>query len=194
MAHRLKKGPITNRMKPNVSEGFTFLEVLIVLVFLCIVVMIGWPSLNAALGGYRLSGAAQDVVTAIEFAQMAATSGSQTRVTVDTSANSIIVEQFANSADLFGGGDELNASDVDDGAFKPMENPMNKGTDYNIALSGQDRYPGVDITAVDFGGNSFVTFDALGSPSSGGTVTLALGGRQMVVTVNSLTGTVTVSG
>jgi type II secretory pathway pseudopilin PulG len=181
-------------MKPHVSEGFTVLEVLIVVVFLCIVVMIGWPSLNAALGGYRLSGAAQDVVTALEFAQTAATSGSQTRVTVDAGANTILVEQFANTADLFGGGDELNPSDVDGGTFKPMGNPMNKGTDYKITLSSQDRYPGVDITAVDFGGNNFVTFDALGSPSCGGTVTLAVGSRQMVVTVNSLTGNVTVSG
>ncbi len=138
-----------------------------------IVVMLGWPSLNAALGDYRLSGAAQEMVTALEFAQLSATSGTQTRVTIDAGADTILVEQFASTADLFGGGDELNENDVEGGAFTPMGNPMNKGTDYNITLSSQDRYPGVDITAVDFGGNNYVTFDALGSPSSGGTATLA---------------------
>ena len=175
------------------ASGFTFLEVLIVVVFLSIVVMVGWPSLNAALGDYRLSGAAQEMVTALEFAQLSATSGTQTRVTIDAGADTILVEQFESSADLFGGGDELNENDVEGGSFTPMGNPINKGTDYSISISNEDRFDGVDITAVDFGGNNFATFDALGSPSSGGTVTLALGSRQMIVTLDALTGKVTVS-
>lgn len=180
-------------MKSQIPEGFSFLEVLIVLVFLSIVIMVGWPSLNAALGDYRLSAAAQEMVTALEFAQLNATSGPQTRVTIDAGAETILVERFTIPADLFGGGDALNENDVEGGAFAPMGNPVHKGTDYNLTLSNQDRYPGVDITAVDFDGKNFVTFDSQGSPSSGGTTTLALGDRLIIVTLDALTGKVTVS-
>jgi Tfp pilus assembly protein FimT len=180
-------------MKHRISEGFTFLEVLIVVVFLSIVIMLGWPSLNAALGDYRLSGAAQEVVTALEFAQLSATSGNQTRVVIGAPQDRIAVRQFNITADLFIGGDTLAEADVENGTFEFMGNPMNKGTDYEIDFSNERRFQGVDITASDFNQGNAVIFDTLGAPSKGGTVTLALGNRQMVVTLDALTGKVTVS-
>jgi len=182
-----------NWVKKQSPAGFTLAEILIVLVFMSIVVMLGWPSLNAALGDFRLSGGAQETVNALEFAQLTATSGRKTRVTIDAVADTILVEQFNPVIDLLGGESELGEADVEGGAFAPMGNPMNKGTDYNISLPSEDRFDGVDITAVDFSHGNLVAFDALGCPSSGGTVTLALGSRQMVVTLDSLTGKVTVS-
>jgi hypothetical protein len=75
-----------------------------------------------------------------------------------------------------------------------MQYPPKKGTDYLIFLGDEDRFKGVDITTSDFNPPADnVIFDTLGTPSKGGTVTLALGGRQMVVTLNALTGKVTVT-
>jgi type II secretory pathway pseudopilin PulG len=181
-------------MNQKISAGFAFLEILIVSVLLSIVVMLGWPSLNAALGDYRLSGAAQEIVNALEFAQLTAmTSGSQTRVVIAAPADRIGVRQFDITADLFNGGDTLAEATVENGTFKLMGNPMNKGTDYEIDLPDERRFQGVDITASDFNAGNHVDFDSLGAPSKGGTVTLALGNRQMVVTLDALTGKVSVS-
>ena len=94
---------------------------------------------------------------------------------------------------MFTGGDTLAAADVESGTYELMQYPLKKGTDYRIYLGDEDRFKGVDITASDFEPGSAVTFDALGTPSKGGTVTLTLGSRQMVVTLNELTGKVTVT-
>jgi hypothetical protein len=74
-----------------------------------------------------------------------------------------------------------------------MQNPMNRGTDYQIVIPDLDRAKEVDIAVVDFGGGEVVTFSALGSPSAGGSVTLTLGSRQVLLTVDALTGQITAS-
>jgi prepilin-type N-terminal cleavage/methylation domain-containing protein len=183
-----------NGVKKHSSPGFTLLEVLIVVVFMSIVVMLGWPALNAAMGGSRLLGAAQEVVNAVEFAQLTAmTSGRITRVVISNVADSIGVRQYEINADLFGGGDELVDSDVESGTFELMGNPMNKGAEYKIILPDETRFQGVDITTSDFFGVNALNFDTLGAPSHGGTITLALGGDQVIVSLDALTGKVTVS-
>ena len=176
----------------RVPAGFTLFEILIVTFLLGVMAMLGWPTLNSALADSRLSGASSDVITSLEFAQLKAmNSGRQTRVTIDAGAETILVEQFASSADF--SQSEVAEADVEDGVFAPVGNPLNRGVDYNINLSNQALFGGVDVTAVDFGGGNSVTYDTLGAPSSGGTVTLTFGTRQVVVTLDSLTGKVTVS-
>jgi len=173
----------------RVPAGFTLLEILIVTLLLGILAMIAWPTFNSAVDGSRLSGASSDVVTSLEFAQLKAmNSGRRTRVTVDAGAETILVEQFTSSADFTQS--QLAEAAVEGGEFATVGNPLNRGADYNLNLSNQAMFGGVDVTAVDFDGGNSVTFDALGAPSSGGTVTLA---GQVVVTLDSLTGKVTVS-
>ena len=175
------------------SAGFTLMETMIVFLLLGIITMLGWPALNSSLEHHRLSGAASEIVTALEFAQLRALSGRDTRVVIGAPQDRIAVRQYKTPADLFGGGDELPENDVENETFELMGNPMNKGTNYVIRLSDESRFKGVDITASDFNTEAPVRFDALGSPSKGGTVTLAYGSRQMVVTLDALTGKVTVS-
>lgn len=176
----------------RVPAGFTLFEILIVTFLLGVMAMLGWPTLNSALADSRLSGASSDVITSLEFAQLKAmNSGRQTRVTIDAGAETILVEQFASSADF--SQSEVAKADVEGGVFAPVGNPLNRGVDYNINLSNQALFGGVDVTAVDFGGGNSVTYDTQGTPSSGGTITLAFGTRQVVVTLDSLTGKVTVS-
>ena len=170
------------------------METMIVFLLLGIVTMLGWPSLNASLEHHRLAGAASEIVTALEFAQLtAASSGRKTTVVIGAPQDRIAVRQFNIIADLFNGGDTLVAADVENGTFDLMGNPMNKGTDYEIDFPDESRFQGVDISASAFNDGNPVIFDTLGAPSHGGTITLTMGGRQMVVTLDVLTGKVTVS-
>ena len=73
------------------KQGFTLIEILIVVLILGIVSMTALPGIQAGLTGSRLSGAAMEIVSALEFAQTTAmTSGGRTRVTIDASDNSIL--------------------------------------------------------------------------------------------------------
>ena len=192
-SHKLLSRPCQNQ---RFSPGLTLVEAVIVTLILGIVAVIALPTLSSSLGEARLSAAVSEVVTALEYAQLtAATSGRKTRVAIGQSPNRIRVRQYKPTADLFNGGDVLVAGDVESGTYESMQYPPKKGTDYLILLGDEDRFKGVDITASDFNPESAdsVVFDTLGTPSKGGTVTLALGSRQMVVTLNELTGKVTVT-
>lgn len=179
--------------KPTTS-GFTFIEALVVFLLLGIITMLVWPTVNGAMNDSRLSEAVQEVVTALEFAQTTAMSaGLRTRVVIGAPQDRISVRYHKSPADLFGGGDRLVDMDVESGTYEFMDNPLNRGTAYEIIFPNINRYRGVDITDSDFNQVHPVHFDALGSPSKGGSVTLALGQRQMVVSLDSLTGKVTVS-
>ena len=185
---------MNNRLKLRLPAGLTLMELLIVVLMLGIMVMAVAPVINSGLNDARLSGAAGEVVTALEFAQMtAATSGSRTRVTINAALNTIVVEKFSISIDLLGSESELNEDDVEGGDFALMERPMNRGVDYSISLPDESRFSGIDITAAAFGASNFVEFDTLGAPSDGGTVTLDMGGRQIVVALDSLAGKVSLS-
>ena len=179
--------------RPWPSAGFTLMEVLIVVFMLSIFLMIGWPAVNSGMAGFRLSAAAEEVVTALEYAQLTATSGADTQVTIDSGTDRIEVKQFKAGVDLFDGSAQYSAAALEGGGFVYSGNPMNKGTDYFVELANDSRFGGVNITASDFGSGGEVTFDALGTPSKGGTVTLVLGDRQMVATLDAATGRVTVS-
>jgi len=185
---------MNNGLNLRLPAGYTLMELLIVVLMLGIMVMAATPVLNSGLNDARLSGAAEEVVTALEFAQMtAATSGSRTRVTIDAALDTIVVERFSISIDLLGSESELDENDVEGGDFAFMERPMNRGVDYSISLPDESRFSGIDITAVAFGASNFVEFDTLGAPSDGGMVTLDMGDRQIVVALDSLAGKVTLS-
>ena len=181
---------------PNqrLSAGFTFLELLIITLIFGIITLLSWPSLIAALEDTRLNGAATETATALEFAHSKAVdSGRTIRVTFDVATDTLFVEQFTYTGELLGGADTLTETDVETGNFTTMHHPLRPGDDYRIDLAKQAMFGGVNISAVDFGGNNDVTFDALGAPSNGGTVTLGFGDRQLVISMDSLTGKVSVN-
>jgi prepilin-type N-terminal cleavage/methylation domain-containing protein len=194
MIRRQKNCPLAYSRSRSFPAGFTFIELLIVLLLLAITAMLAWPTLDSAVGDSRLSGAAEETVNALQYAQLTAmTSGRKTQVVIAAPEDRIAVRPYRAPADLFGGGDELIAGDVESGTYELMQYPLKKGSNYLINLSDEDRFRGVDITTSDFNVGDPVFFDTLGSPSKGGSATLALGGRQMVVNLDSLTGKVTVN-
>jgi type II secretory pathway pseudopilin PulG len=181
-------------MKQLWTSGFTYVELAIVLLLVGIFAMIGFPALNATMRDSRLSDATQEAVNALEFAQLTAmTSGRMTRVVIGNSNERIEVRQYTINADLFNGGDELAEGDVENGTYEIMPYPPKKGLDYRFDFPDEGRFRGVDITISDFNNSDPVFFDAMGAPSKGGSATLTLGNSQRIVTLDALTGKVTVS-
>ena len=181
-------------MKQLWTSGFTYVELAIVLLLVGIFAMIGFPALNATMRDSRLSDATQEAVNALEFAQLTAmTSGRMTRVVIGNSNERIEIRQYTINADLFNGGDELAEGDVENGTYEIMPYPPKKGLDYRFDFPDEGRFRGVDITISDFNNSDPVFFDAMGAPSKGGSATLALGNSQRIVTLDALTGKVTVS-
>lgn len=196
MGCQIRDGPPVYWMKSGRwRAGFTLFEIMVVLLILGIVSMLGWPALNEAMGDSRLAAAAEEVVNAFEFAQMAAiSSGRKTRVVIGAPQDRIAVRQRTATADLVNGGSALVAADVESGTYEFMQYPLNKGTDYEIFVANDSRFRGLDITTSNFNTGAAVHFDSLGAPDKGGMVRLVLGNRQMVVKLDALTGKVTVNG
>lgn len=192
--HQTKELLLARKENNCLSPGFTLLEILIILLILGIVTTIGLPTMNAALEDSRLAGAADEIVTALEYAQLTAmSSGGRTRVTVNEVTNTVLLEQFRPGVDLMTGGSELDEGDVEGGSFVTMAHPTSKGKDYTLNLGDEDRLSGVDITSVAFGAQDFVTFDPLGAPSSGGTMALACGAQVINLVLAPLNGKVSLS-
>ncbi len=178
------------------NNGFTLIEIMIVMLIMAIMAMIGLPALSSALAEIRLSGTAGEIVTALEYAQVTAMcSGTKTRVTIDDAADTILVERYQISGDIMSGATEIPEIDIDSGSFVTMAHPLKRGEIFSISLSSEDRFKDVDISSSTFGAGNSVSFDTLGAPSEGGTVTLVFGtgSRQATVTVDPLTGKVTTS-
>ncbi len=174
--------------------GFTLAEALIVIFILGIVATRAVPTLQSGQRESKIGGAAAEIMVALEYAQLQAMmTGEETRVTVDETADTVLVERFEIQGDLFSGVSQLPAADVETGTFVTMPHPSSRGKDYLIVLAGEDRFQGVDIADATFGADHFVTYGALGIPSVGGSITLALGDKQIVLTVDSGTGKVTSS-
>jgi Tfp pilus assembly protein FimT len=167
--------------------GFTMAEVMIVVLIMGIVTLVGLPLLSNSMNHYLLKGAAEELVNSLQYARSSAmNSGRKTMVEHNISSNKIRVFQFETQADLVMGGDELAAANVETGSYQLMEHPLKKGENYQVILHNQ--FKGVLMTLTDFAETDPVYFDMLGIPSHGGSTTLALGGQQIVVTLDALTG------
>jgi len=62
-----------------------------------------------------------------------------------------------------------------------------------VDFGNDTRLNRVDITGANFSGNPVVEFDSLGSPDSGGTVSLQAGSTTMTITVEPITGYVSIN-
>lgn len=165
---------------------------MIILLLMGIIATMVMPTLMSGMEASKLSAAADEIAVALEYGQLTAmTSGGEIRVTIDSGADSILVERFEITGDIMAGGAQMAENDIDTGAFETVAHPYNRGADYSIAFADENRFNGVDIGSATFGAGNSVTFDAMGRPSDGGTVILSLGARQVTLTVDALSGRVT---
>ena len=87
----------------------------------------------------------------------------------------------------------MAAGDVESGTYQLMDYPLKKGTKYPVLFDNDPRFKGIDITTSNFDSDHPLGFDTLGSPSHGGTAKFTLAGQQIVLTVDALTGKVSLS-
>lgn len=154
------------------GHGFTIVELLIVVVILSIVALTAIPMMSSA-ASIQIRSAANIIAADIEYARsMAISRGQNHSVEFDKDTDSYKI--------------------VDQGGTV-IQHPVKKGFPYEMNFRTESRLSRVDITNASFGGIQKVTFDCLGSPDSGGTVNLQAGGISSTITVEPVTGFVSIS-
>jgi Tfp pilus assembly protein FimT len=78
-------------------------------------------------------------------------------------------------------------------AATAINHPVNKGQPYEVRLSGLNGMSHVSVTSADFGGLPYVTFLSLGQPVVGGSIVLGVGQVTVTVSVEAMTGIVSVT-
>jgi hypothetical protein len=145
------------------------IEILIVIVILAIAAMTAIPMMGSA-ASVQIRSAGNMIAADLEYAKsLAISKGQNFSVVFDEGAESYrIADQDGNT----------------------ISHPVKKGFDYVIDF--QDEGLGrVEIADADFDGD-FVRFDYLGSPDKGGTVHLQAGDMSATVSVEPVTGYITV--
>ena len=153
----------------GVRQGFTLIELMVVLVILAITGAMIVP-LVAGAGEVQALSAARMIATDIQYAQSVAIT-SQSPVTVqfypDTNRYSL-----SNTSGL-------------------LKHPMTN-QDFLVDFSTKDGFEQLDMASASFEGTAKVVFDELGAPDAGGSVTVLGGSQTYRIDVTSVTGTVNV--
>lgn len=158
---------------PGPRRGFTVIEILIVLVIITIAALTAVPMMSSA-SSIQIRSASSMIAADLEYAKsMAISRGRNYSVMFDQNADSYWIEDM-------------------DGV---IPHPVKKGFNYLVDFRGDSRLNRVDITGASFSGGSppAVTFNSMGSPDSGGTVTLEAGGTTVTITVEPITGYISIN-
>ena len=164
------KRQVSQRVLRGASGGFTVIEILIVVVILAIAAMTAIPMMSSA-GGVQIRSAANMIAADLEYAKsMAISRQKMYAVVFDKSTESYQIED-PNGV---------------------VYHPVKKGFKYTVNFSSDGRLSKVDITDVNFNSGEAVEFDYLGSPDNGGIISLRAGGTAMTITVESVTGFISI--
>ena len=156
------------------ARGFTLIEILIVIVILAIAAMTAIPMMGSA-ASVQIRSAGNMIAADLEYAKsLAISKGQNFWVVFDEGAESYSIEG------LDAVGNRIT-----------IPHPVKKGFDYVIDFKNEG-LGRVDITDADFDGASQVQFDYLGSPDKGGTVHLQAGTTTATISVEPVTGYITV--
>jgi prepilin-type N-terminal cleavage/methylation domain-containing protein len=162
---RSRKGAAQSAWR-NSFGGFTVIELLIVVVILAIAALTAIPMMSSA-ASMQIRSAANLIMADLEYAKsMAITRGQNYSVVFDVAADSYQIEDQDNNV---------------------ISHPVKKGFPYIVRFPNESRLNRVNVTNVDFS-DATVTFDCLGSPNSGGMVSLQAGDMTATVTVEPVTG------
>lgn len=168
--------------RQSMRGGFTLVELLIVVVILSIAAAIVVPMASSA-GTMQLRSAVNMVASDLEYAKsLAIGTGRRHSVVFDATAESYEILDYNDT---------------------PIQHPVTKQPRYVVNFRTDGRLGQVDIASVSFDGATAVSFDYLGSPYSGssgvpsalnsGVITLQVGGATRTVSVEPVTGFVSIS-
>ena len=155
----------------GISGGFTMVEIIIVVVIIAIAALAAVPMMSSA-SSLQIRSAANMIAADLEYAKsMAISRGQDYSVVFNASTESYQIE------------DQVGAV---------IQHPVKKGFPYEINFQTDGRLSKVDIINVSFAGSK-VTFDCLGSPvNNGGFVTLQADGTTKTITVEHITGFISI--
>jgi len=157
---------------PGMSSGFTLIEIIIVVVILAIAAMTAIPLMSSG-GSVQIRSGANMIAADLEYARsMAISRGQNYSVVFDKDTDSYRIEDQYNNI---------------------IPHPVKKGFNYVINFQNDSRLNKVDITNVNFNATQRVQFDCLGSPDNGGTISLNANGPTATITVEPVTGYISIS-
>jgi len=155
----------------GISGGFTMVEIIIVVVIIAIAALAAVPMMSSA-ASIQIRSAANMIAADLEYARsMSISRGERYSVVFDGNAESYRIEDQDNNV---------------------IQHPVKKGFDYVINFQNDSRLNKVDITSINFNTTSRVEFDCLGSPDNGGTVTLQADSTNKTITVEHVTGFISI--
>jgi prepilin-type N-terminal cleavage/methylation domain-containing protein len=165
----------------NTEGGFTFIEILIVIVIIGIAAMIAVPMISSS-ASMQIHSAANMIAADLEYAKsMAISRGQNFSVVFDPDGNSYQIQ----------------------GPSGVIDHPVKKGFPYTINFQGDSRLDQVDIVDAVFNPNSSPTimFDYIGSPKNGegsdligeGVITLQAGEITKTISIEAVTGYISIA-
>lgn len=166
------------RRKKASYEGFTLAELIIVVVIISIAALFAVPMITSAADS-QLRSACNMIAADLEYAKSMSISRQQDYSVV-----------FDVASDSY---------EIRDESGTVIEHPVKVGTNFVVDLPSESRLSAVHIKSVSFDSTSTVTFDYLGSPFNGsgsslnsGSVVLEAGDFEMMITVQPVTGFLTI--
>ena len=155
----------------GMNNGFTIVEIVIVVVIIAIAALVAVPMMSSA-ASLQIRSAANMIAADLEYARsMAISRGQNFSVEFDKDT-----ERYR----------------IKDQAGNVISHPVKKGFNYEIDFLNDSRLNRVDIMNVDFNMTSSVQFECLGSPDNGGTVIIQAGGATKTITVEPVTGFISI--
>jgi prepilin-type N-terminal cleavage/methylation domain-containing protein len=181
LSYSLSSSVLSSDLQPSLrlyllsKKGFSFIEVLVVMVIIGIISTIAVPNMSAMMKSYRLKSAANDLASTLQLARLTAISqNANSFITFDTGAQS-----YSAFSDNGEGGGTLN-----DGTRSGTE-PIIK------ALSVRNEYAGeITLGTPSFGNSNF--FTSQGSSNAAGTILLQNSSGESYQVVISLGGSIKV--
>ena len=157
------------------ERGFTLVEIIIVVVILSIAAMAAIPLMSSA-SDVQIRSASNLIAADLEYAKsMAISKGQNYSVVFNASANSYQIE------------------DQDDTV---IQHPVKKGFNYVMDFPNDNRLSKIDITNVNFDSTWTIEFNCLGSPvglNNTGTITISSNGTTATISVEPVTGYISIS-
>ena len=162
------------------GAGFTLLELLIVVLILAIAAAIVVP-MAASGQDAQCASAARMVVADLELAQSTALARQELVALVfsDDLQSYKVVLAGVQDLDIYG-------------SLTALEHPGRPGQSYETSIPRELQLRDVVVSSADFNGERYVVFDVFGSPEFGGSIVLTAGDASLTVTVEPITGAVSV--